>query len=272
MDTHIIAIYCLSDDVLNALGHCEDRQCKMSDAEVMTTAVVAALYFGGNQQHACRMLVEHGYIPHMLDKSRFNRRLHRIAGLFGTLIAMLGELWKAWNEESTYVLDSFPVAVCENCRIPRCRRCQGEEWRGYQASKRRYFYGVKIHLLITGKGQPVEFFLTPGSVSDTKALKLYRLDLPEGAQLTGDKAYNDYGYEDLLADVGIELQPLRKANSKRPLPAYMTYLRAGQRKAVETAGSLITRLMPRHIHAVTMAGFQLKIALFVLASSFAWYE
>ena len=37
-----------------------------------------------------------------------------------------------------YIVDSFPVAVCDNYRIMRCRIYQGEAWRGYLASKRRY--------------------------------------------------------------------------------------------------------------------------------------
>ncbi len=35
MDGQIVAVYCLCDDLLNALSHPEDRQCRMSDAEVM---------------------------------------------------------------------------------------------------------------------------------------------------------------------------------------------------------------------------------------------
>ena len=31
------------------------------------------------------------------------------------------------------------------------------------ASKKRYVYGVKIHLMVTAQGQPVECLLTPGS-------------------------------------------------------------------------------------------------------------
>jgi hypothetical protein len=42
---------------------------------------------------------------------------------------------------------------------------------------------------------------------------------------------------------------------------------AKSRKWVETTGSLIERLLPKHIHAVTAAGFELKVALFVLACS-----
>ena len=48
MDTQIVAVFCLVDDILKAMRHREDEQCQMSDAEVMTTAIIAALYFGGN--------------------------------------------------------------------------------------------------------------------------------------------------------------------------------------------------------------------------------
>jgi hypothetical protein len=41
MDDNILAIYCLCTDFLKALHHAEDRQQNMTDAEVMTTALVA---------------------------------------------------------------------------------------------------------------------------------------------------------------------------------------------------------------------------------------
>ena len=268
MDTQIVVVYCLCDDILKGLQHYEDPQRKMSDAEVMTTVIVAALYFAGNQEKARVFLEEHGYIPEMLEKSRFNRRLHKISDLFLTVFDLLGEVWKQLNEESVYVVDSFPITACDNYRIVRSKRYQGEVWRGYQASKKRYFYGLKVHLMITAQGQPVEFFLTPGSWSDTRALKHYHFDLPEGALVTGDKAYNDYAFEDLLAVAGIGLQPLRKKNSKRPIPPWIQYLLACYRKVIETTGSLIEQLLPKHIHAVTSQGFELKVAIFVLATSF----
>ena len=48
MDGQIIAVYCLTADMLQALGHRDDGQCHLNDAEVMTIALVAALFFGGN--------------------------------------------------------------------------------------------------------------------------------------------------------------------------------------------------------------------------------
>jgi len=272
MDTQIVVVFCLCDDMLKALHHFEDGQCQMTDAEVMTTAIVAMLYFKGNFRLASQYLCEHGYIPNMLSRSRFNRRLHRIAELFLTLFLRLGEHWKVLNERSVYVIDSYPISVCDNYRIPRSKIYHGEDFRGYIASKKRYFYGLRIHMMVTEQGEPVEFFLAAGAFSDTSALSFYNFDVPKQSWITGDKAYNDYIMEDLMREAGVELLPLRKKNSLRPVPPYMTYLQHAIRKIVETTGSLIERLLPKSIHAVTAKGFELKVALFVLACSinFLW--
>lgn len=90
--------------------------------------------------------------------------------------------------------------------------------------------------------------------------------------MTGDKAYNDYSLENIMLDANLHLLPLRKKNSHRTLPSGLTYLLSCCRKVVETTGSLIERLLPKHIHAVTARGFELKIALFVLAASFNSFQ
>ena len=267
MDTQIILVYCLCDDLLKAMQHREDVQCQMSDAEVMTVALVAALNHRGNFVKASEMLAEHGYMPVMLSKSRFSRRLHRIKPMFLSLFAYLGEHFKTMNEESIYTIDTFPISACDNYRIPRSKRYRGEAYRGYQASKKRYFYGLKVHLLATPNAEPVEFFLTPGRVGDVEGLDFFDFDLPEHSQIMGDKAYNDYELEDVLLEADLHLLPMRKQNSKRPFPPWMRYLQAHFRKSVETTGSLLERLLPKSIHAVTAEGFELKLVLFVLALS-----
>jgi len=273
MDEHIIAIYCLCDDLLRALQHREDPQCEMSDAEVMTTAIVAATDFRGNFEKARQYLHAPAYIPRMLSKSRFNRRLHRIRALFLTLFSALGETWKALDVASTYSVDTFPIPVCDNYRIRRCRIYRGEQYRGYIASKRRFFYGVKVHLLVTQDGQPVEFFLTPGAWSDVGCLDGFAFDLPAGSTVYADRGYTNYGFEDQLHEAtGITLMPMRKSNAKRQFPVWMQYLQHYYRKRIETTGSLLERLLPKAIHAVTAIGFELKVVLFVLAASISFLK
>jgi hypothetical protein len=269
MDEKILTVYCLCEDLLKALGLREDPQRQMSDAEVMTTALVAALFFGGNFEHARSLLSEQGYIPGMLTKGRFNVRLHAISEeTWRCLFHILSITFKELNPEQEYVVDSFPVPVCDNIRIRRCQLYQGEEFRGFIASKRRYFYGLRVHLVITHTGQPVEFMLAPGAWNDVRMLKHLSLDLPKGSQIYGDRIYTDYEQEDLLQEAAeLELAPLRKKNSTRAVAPWVTFVRKYVRRRVETTASQITALFPKSIHAVTSKGFELKVMLFVLAFS-----
>ena len=269
MELEIIAIYCWCDLILNQLNIKDDWRVKMNNAEVLTTAIVAVRFFSGNFQNACAFLREHRYILKMLSKSRFNRRLHALGPeLVGDIQKIIGDLFKSTNPTQEYAVDSFPVPVCENVRIFHSKIYTEEEYRGYQASKKRYFYGVKVHMIVTVDGRPVEFILSPGSCSDVKAFKRLDLDLPKGATIYGDKAYTDYEEEDFLAESGIDLKPQRKENAKRRYGGCMRYLIDCKRKMVETVFSGIARLFPKHIHAVTNRGFELKVALFACAQSF----
>ena len=129
-----------------------------------------------------------------------------------------------------------------------------------------------VSILSTQDGQPVECFLTPGGCGDVDALKYYAYELPDGSIIYADKAYNDYGIEDFLKEVDhIALLPMRKKNSNRALPPEVSFVQHYYRKMVETAGSLIEQLLPKSIHAVTSQGFELKVALFVIASSLNGY-
>ncbi|GAB4581598.1 MAG: hypothetical protein Fur0022_43470 [Anaerolineales bacterium] len=183
MDTTIVAVYAICDDVLEDLHHHEDPQVTMTDAEIMTTGIVAALYFGGNYKNACDLLTEQGYIPTMLNQSRFSRRFHRIKGVFLQFFAMLGAHWQTLNEGAIYSIDTFPMPVCDNYRIPRARLYRGEAYRGYMASKKQYYYGLKIHLMATEHGHPITFFLTPASCSDVRGLQYFDFDLPAGSKI-----------------------------------------------------------------------------------------
>jgi len=270
MDLQIITVYCLCADLLSAMGHKENGQCQVSDAEIMTIGIVAALYFGGNYSMARMMLGDQGYIPGMLGKSRFSRRLHRVKPHFLTLFTILGEVWQGEDEDDIYVIDTYPIPVCDNIRISRCKLYKDEMYRGYKSSKRRYFYGLKIHMMVTKDGRPVEFFLTQGSLGDVVGLELFDFEIPDGSLIIADKAYNYYAIEDVLEEVGVHLRPVRKKNSKRPLEGWIRFFQHHYRQAVETAGSMIERLLPKSIHATSPLGFELKVVLFCLASSINW--
>jgi hypothetical protein len=127
MQERIIMIYCLCDEFLKAHGCVDLPGTVMSTAEVMTTALVAADVFGGCFERSRAFLLAHGYIPQMLSKSRFNRRLHALPeSLWQGLFHLLRVVAKQTNPGDEYLVDSCPVPVCDNIRIRRCHLYRGE--------------------------------------------------------------------------------------------------------------------------------------------------
>jgi hypothetical protein len=270
LDDTITTTYYLCDEFLKSVGHRDDPQARLSTAEVMTIPLVACALFSGNIEASRSFLDEYGYVEKAISKSRLNRRLHAIdPPLWKGLFALLAEVFKHERSEQTYVVDSLPVAVCDNIRIRRCRLYPPEEhagaFRGYIPSKRRYFYGLRVHLVVTEAGEPVEFSLVAGSEADVSVFKDLQLDLPEGSTILADKAYTDYDYEDLLEEVGLHLKAQRKKNSKRPMPLWEEFLGKPIRQYIETVFSRMSALFARKIHAVTPRGFELKIVWSLLA-------
>lgn len=253
----VVKIFCLIDDLLKGLGHKEAVRIKASDSKVITTALVSALYFGGHQDNARGFMQMTGLCPQMLDKSRFNRRLHRLEPLLFSLFFQIGQYLKDIMGADSYVIDSFPVAVWGNIRISRSKILKGKQWRGRQSSMRRYFYGVKVQVLTTGQGIPVEFGFVPGCESDVQALKkLPSLSVAPESCIYGDAAYTDYGVEDdMLEADGVHLKISRKSKSKRPDAPYARFLKEQNRKRIETSFSGIKNLFLRKIHAVNIRIF-----------------
>lgn len=262
----IIGIFCFIDDLLKTSGHYEDSRRQVSDSEIITTAIISSLYFGGHQDKARQFMKMTGLVPNMLDKSRFNRRLHALAELIYSLFMQIGYYFKYISCQMSYVLDSFPVAVCDNIRISNCKLLQGRQWRGKQSSMRRYFYGVKVQLLVTKDGIPVEFGYVPGSENDSISLKKLPMELPAESEVFADSAYTNYEIEDQLFETDqIALKVHRKSNSKRKDSVSAAFIKEYMRKRVETTISEIKGLFLRKIHAVTFKGWLLKITLFIFA-------
>ncbi|MDR2926970.1 MAG: transposase, partial [Cytophagaceae bacterium] len=103
--------------------------------------------------------------------------------LLSELFFQTGEAVQALNLASTYSIDSFPVEVCHHIRINRSKIVKGEDYRWRFASKRTYFYGFKVHIIVTSEGIPVEYTFTTGRTHDLDGLRQMPLTLPKGSEI-----------------------------------------------------------------------------------------
>ncbi|MBO1346294.1 MAG: hypothetical protein EBE86_002310 [Hormoscilla sp. GUM202] len=150
MENMIITIFVLCDELLKALNIKEDPQVKMTNAEVMTVGLVAAYFFGGHHDRARQFMAEHNYIKNLLSKSRLNLRLHKIdETTWMCLFQAMAQVFKELNPGQEYIIESFPVPVCDNIRIDRCKiYTDRAAWRSHRRISRIYRQLLTLFLWI----------------------------------------------------------------------------------------------------------------------------
>jgi hypothetical protein len=104
---NVVAPYCITADLLKAIGHQDDQRRELTDAEVITTAFASALYFGGNLEHSRTFMKQSGFMPRTLSKSRLCRRLHKVDELAVSLFHQLGWLFKCRTSRPFWIADAY---------------------------------------------------------------------------------------------------------------------------------------------------------------------
>jgi hypothetical protein len=148
MDDHyIVTAFVIIDDFLTTLGHKTHPLATVTDAEVLTVAVVASKFFGNNHKNALAWMKAARFIPDALDLTRFSRRLALLADWLELLLETIGKLS---STGLVYIIDSMPLPVCQRVRAMRCKKVRGREFCGYCAAKKQKFFGCgsarKVHL------------------------------------------------------------------------------------------------------------------------------
>ena len=264
MEQRMITIYCLIEEFLKGVkGKKEHKLAEISDSEVLFLGYLAMADFNGNYTKA------HYYgmgmkLVNEVEYSRFTRRINQLEEEIEELFVFLSELFKKLNGSQIYSVDSFPVEICQIQREKRSRLWRDVSLKGYNASKKKYFYGFKVHMVVTTNQEPVSCYISEGSMHDTTASYKFIPTLPKNSIIIGDKGYISGKLEKFLAQFGIELSAFKRKNMEQD-PNHKSKRKI--RKGVETAFSVITAKFGKVIRATSIRGFLVKLKLFILAYS-----
>lgn len=129
-------------------------------------------------------------------------------------------------------MDSTPVECGRSRETVKRSDLAGWAEYGYCASRSRFFWGLRLHLVCTLQGLPIAFALT-GAKADERETLLDLLaaecELPRERPrqtLIGDKNYFGRGFECELSEHGVQLlRPARKGERERPGAALFKPLR-----------------------------------------------
>ena len=206
-----------------------------------------------------------GYITHRLSASRFNRRLHQLADWLELMLETLGKLYSTGE---AFVMDSMPVPVCRKVRAWHSKKVRGREYYGLCVAKKEWFYGFRLHLVCTPSGVPVSFTLLPASYHDLTPIHELTYELPSGASVYCDKAYNSADDEGTIEiDTGVKLVPIRRSNMLCNSWDEKQGIREN-RHQVESLNSQLERMGVQRLYSRTRIGFELKLHSSLLALIF----
>ena len=197
-----------------------------SDEEVMTVYIVGILH----QRYRVKDIWEHtsrhlrDWFPTLPGYGAFVQRLNKISHVFGPLIEALHHDLPAElrSQHLPRVIDSMPIILAHRGRRFNAKVApEIATANGYCATKKLYYYGVKLHVLgsyQTGSLPIPEYFgVTEAGSSDIRVYEEIAQYLPEGTRVFADKAYQTNNQPVADKTTHTLFTPVKKAKGQKTL-------------------------------------------------------
>ena len=267
--TVLTTIFTHIDDYCKKYPSCKTGpKPKMSDSEIITLSIFCELSGKSSEyahtRHAKQWLRE--YFPHMIDRSRYHRRIKILTPLINRVRVEL----------LPFVADSLSICLTDSTPVPVItfqRACYtplfGEASYGYCAARKMNYYGFKLHLVTNVDGIPIHFEMTPANVSDVSLVE-ETLSVLRNCLVLADKGYiSKTIQEKLLLTQGVELLcPLRKNQKDREKKSFRQHISKLRQMIETTNGMLKNRFSLEKTLAKTLLGLVARVVRKITAFTF----
>jgi transposase len=162
-------------------------------------------------------------------------------------------------------IDSLPIAVCHNRRIPSHRVFAELAERG--KSSVDWFYGFKLHLVVNDQGELLAFHLTPGNIDDRKPVP----KLAKGlfGKLFGDRGYISRALQEILSQQKVQLVTKIRKNMKNRLVSVFDQILLRKRALIETINDQLKNICQiEHTRHRSRANFCVNVVAALIAYTF----
>jgi len=272
MNTDIIALFCDVDDFCLAFEpeynkrQLEDgtrkriRKSKLCLSEVMT--IIIWFHISGYRtfkdyymKHVCKHL--RSEFPDLVSYNRF------VELMSDALFPLCCYLYtRKGNCSGVSFIDSMPIAVCHNRRIPSNKVFAHIAQRGKNSVD--WFYGFKTHLIFNDQGEFLAFRFTPGNTDDREPVPDMVKDI--FGKLFGDKGYISQNLFDLLFAQDVQLVTKIKRNMKNKLMPLFDKLMLRKRAIVETIHDQLKNISQiQHTRHRSVANFLVNVIAALIA-------
>lgn len=173
LETFLTALYVIVDDVYQShirpqMPACGGPPAQMSDSEVLCLGL-AAQWRSGVPWHTERGVLRYvrkhlrHWFPTLLSQSAFNRRLRRLWGAF--ILLQDDVAHQLMRTDEIDIMDGFPIPVARGARSFH-PGWLADIARVGKGGNDRYFYGVRMIMVISQSGVATGWALAAGNVQE----------------------------------------------------------------------------------------------------------
>lgn len=215
----------------HSLGNKPRRRPKMSQSEVITIMVL--FHYGAfkNMKHFYQYYVKQHLTKEFPSTVSYNRFVELMQSVALPMTLFLKSCCLGDCTGISYI-DSTPIRVCKNKRIPRHKVFEGIAQLG--KSTMGYFFGFKLHFIINDKGEILNFVITPGNTDDRTPLKDKKFIEKLKGKLYADKGYISQKLTEVLFVDGLHLITYIRNNMKNVLMEMKDKILLRKRSVIET--------------------------------------
>ena len=247
---------------------------KLSDAELVTLAVISALLGYDNESQFVRYAHAHlrPWFPYFPNRDGYNKRLRRSGDMIAGVMGCLARECESWHDD-VWLVDSTPVECGTSRETQKRSGLAGWAQYGWCASHSRWFWGLRLHLVATPAGLRVAFALA-GAKADERDVCADMIDAADlarpGQTLIADNRCRSQAFEADLNNAGITLlRPATRTEAPRPGAKFLRPLRQITESIIQTLKGQLT--LERH-KARTKAGVAARIGTRLLALTAAFWH
>jgi hypothetical protein len=161
----------------------------ISDAELLTLLLMQGLAGEISDAAWLRRIRREfgGHFPRLPHPSRYQRR-RRI--LRRVVFHLTDQIQTALGENPRLrIVDSAPIPICRNARVNQCRTFSGEATWGRCPAQNTWFFGFRLHLMVTERGLPYAWDILTAKRHDRKGLDRLLAGQTD-LDIFGDAGYN----------------------------------------------------------------------------------
>lgn len=208
-----------------------NKPCKLSDSEVITIMISFHLGNFRNLKHFYQNYIQDVLKSDFPKTVSYNRFVELQQKALLPMVIFL-KMMRLGSCTGISFVDSTPIRVCDNKRIFNHKVFQGIATRG--KSTVGFFFGFKLHIVVSETGDILNFVITPGNVDDRAPLKEDNLLENVCGKLFADRGYISQSLFEQLFAKDIQLVTGIKQNMKNRLMSIIDKILLRKRSIIET--------------------------------------